>query len=720
MARVSLCYLSLKGLPAPDEGEWEDKDFEMREIDFPFLRYAYQNWSDHADVASSDADTQATVMRFVTDESTVAAAIQAMWFLKSENDVDWDVRKGANALHLCAWFGLTYAVSGLLDQGMEVNSRDPKNALTPLMYACRRGKTAVVSVLLERGACVNSMSNRGSSALFEAVLAGHLEVVKILLANPRIDINAKHSRRSNQTALMIAAQEGKLEIVSILLAHDGLKSNQKDANDNTALSHAIQSEQTTTAVYVLDHIIEPSDLDTTNWKGSSALMLAASCGQNEIVEKLLNKGANSSVRDKQGGGTALLRAVDGGHFETVRIMLGQERVNVHCLDHEERGLLHGAAVGGRVEILRLLLKQGLDVNAADKKGRTPLHDACRQSDFGIVKLLLDAGADSTLKDKAGRKPWTVAWQNGHSTAMKVLEGHEITEQELKGQYPNAGELPVWALTNLGYVDLVRDAIATGKPDLNQRDPDNNSTALHCAVLSDQLELVEMLMVAGMSTDAKDLSLRTPLHLAALLGSVPILTLLLVEATAHDEAIAVNKPDKFGTSPLLLANSNGHMECCLLLIEAGATVPPTKALLKQSLFFLAIEFGKMAAVQRLVQMGADVQMKNMLGLTGLQMAKEGGKSEVEMFLRRSRTSNPEGLRMGMGGTVEERENRKNNVTMATTLSSNALKSSEQSKQVNEPIASSVPSLEARLRALKGPAQFEEVKTTERRVRVPQLA
>ncbi len=725
MTQISLHYLSLKELSLPNEGEWEDKDFEMRALDFPFLTYAYQNWGDHAENASSDPDTQAAVLQFVTDESKIAAAIQAMWFLKSEADVDWDVRKGANALHVCAWFGLTYAVSALLDQGVEVNSRDPKNGLTALMYACRRGKTRVVAVLLERGARINALSKRGGFALYEAVLAGYLDVVKTLLAEPEVDINAQHSMRSKQTALMIAAQEGKVEIASALLTHGRLKVNQKDANEKTALSYAVRYRQAAIAIDIIDRSMEPLDLDSTNWTGSSALMLAASGGQVDIVEKLLGKGADSSIKDKEGGGNALLRAIDGGHLEVVRLLIRHKEVDVHCLDDEGRGLLHGAAVGGRANILCLLLEHKLDVNAADKKGRTPLHDACREGKFEIATALLDAGADHTLKDKAGREPWTVAWQNGHTTIMDLLESHD---RNMGGDHLNVGNLPVWALTKQGYVDLVRDAIATRNPELNERDPDSDYTALHYAVLTNELETVEILLEAGMSIDAKGVALRTPLHLAAMYGSVPILTLLLVEAECHDDAKAVNEPDKFGTSPLLFANEYGHMECCLLLIEAGATIPPSKASLKQSLFFLAIEFGKLEAVQRLVQMGADTQMKTVLGLTGLQLAKEKGKPEVETFLRRRRTSNSEVLGVGMEGTVEEQEEGENNQAVVQGLPNNAPVDLERAEI---PVADPVPSLEERFKALEVPGdrassrrslsrEDNEPESTRRRVRVPQLA
>jgi len=297
-----------------------------------------------------------------------------------------------------------------------------------------------------------------------------------------------------------------------------------------------------------------------------------------------------------------------------------------------------------------------------------------------------------------------------------------------GDHLNVGNLPVWALAKRGNVDLIQDAIATRNPELNQRDPDSNNTALHYAVLANELEIVEILLKAGMSTDAKDVALRTPLHLAAMIGSVPILTLLLAEAECHDDTKAVNGLDKFGTSPLLLANAYGHMECCLLLVEAGATIPPSKASLKQSLFFLAIEFGKLEAVQRLVQMGADTQMKTVLGLTGLQLAKEKGKPGVETFLRRSRTLNTEVLGVGMEGTVEELEEGENNQAVVQELPNNAPIDLE---SANIPVADPVPSLEERFKALEVPGdraisrrslsrEVDDPKSTRRRVRVPQLA
>ena len=55
---------------------------------------------------------------------------------------------------------------------------------------------------------------------------------------------------------------------------------------------------------------------------------------------------------------------------------------------------------------------------------------------------------------------------------------------------------------------------------------------------------------------------------------PVLIALLVEKRCwrgKSKSDCVNKRDKWGVSPLLLAAANGHAECVLLLLRNGADV-----------------------------------------------------------------------------------------------------------------------------------------------------
>jgi len=668
ITRTALHYLSLAQLSVPCQGEWEDKEFEERKRNYPFLVYAYQYWGDHAREAGSDSATRAAVTRFLSDSDAVASSTQAGWYLKSDTAADWDVRKGTNGLHISAWFGLTYAVTSLLDQEFDVDSRDVYGE-TPLMYASRRGQTATVAVLLNRGANVNDVSDRGGFPIFKTVDFNNVEVLKLLLARPDIDVNQANRLKSQFTALMLAIHKNHLENVIALLNQPKLDIAQRDINGGTALSHAIISSNPALATCILNHFGEdPTLLNSTNWVGESALILAAKNGQVVNVKQLLNKGADPSIKDSQGGGTALLRAVDGGCVSTVQLML-KYNAEVHCLHDKGRGLLHGATVGGQKAIVNLLLDKGLDPNVVDENGATPLHDASRCGQWAVAKTLLGAGADASLRDKADRTPWTVAWQNRHLSVMRVLEGkdhYERTESELLGQYPNASALPVWALALHGEKGLVAQAIKERSQEIFYINPDNDDTALHSAILSEspeagQIEILKMLLQAGMAPDARNEYSRTPLHLAAMYGSVPITRLLLEAGNA-----TVDLKDRWGTTSLLMAyaDENKYLECALLLIDAGASIPATKQSMKQSLFFSAIEAGNLTAVINLVNMGADIQVKNVLGYTGLQMAKDGGKVNIEQYLRRNKSMKVPGI--GKEEVIQEEDNEEEERLGALTL------------------------------------------------------
>ena len=90
------------------------------------------------------------------------------------------VSLGERLLH-SARVGAIERVRALLDQGVDVDSKDPC-LQTSLMLASRRGHGALVALLCERGAHVNAASNHGSTALRWATVRGHLGVVKILVA----------------------------------------------------------------------------------------------------------------------------------------------------------------------------------------------------------------------------------------------------------------------------------------------------------------------------------------------------------------------------------------------------------------------------------------------------------------------------------------------------------------------------------------------------------
>ena len=148
------------------------------------------------------------------------------------------------------------------------------------------------------------------------------------------------------------------------------------------------------------------------------------------------------------------------------------------------GPIHDAAREHDVETLRRLLAEGVSPDATDYLDRTPLHRLCRSSHdlAACFKLLRDAGANLEAVD-SGKKPLHLAAINSFPELLSLL---------------------VQARVNL-------DATCVGGTW-------GTMTALHISARMSggrATDCVEILLAAGASVNARDISGRTPFDVALL-------------------------------------------------------------------------------------------------------------------------------------------------------------------------------------------------------------
>ncbi|KAL8913691.1 MAG: hypothetical protein Q9171_001541 [Xanthocarpia ochracea] len=663
IARSCLQYLDRHEFSAPSEGLPEDEEIDKRRVEHPFLQYACSFWGNHASDAGQSEKVHRAITRYLGDAGKVDAFTQLASYLNSEGSENWDVRKGANGLHVAAWFGLTEVIRPLVQSGLDVNSQDPVGGQTPLIFACRRGHPSTVSLLLEQGATVNTRNCQKSTALFDAVIGNHAEVVAILLRKPELNVNEEHLHSAERTALMFAVRNEYFEIVGQLLEDPRTAINKKDLDGCTALTIAAKAGSLISIGYLLEH--NAIDLNATDSNGNSALFHAANQNDGEIVRLLLSAGANPFIKD-QDGGTALLRAIDRGNNAVVEIMLEYDSVDDSIRDDYGRTLLHGSATTGRADIAKMLITNRLDKDAQDNYGRTPLHEASRTGEAEVISLLLAVGANIAITDHWDRSARDVAWMNRQAEVILLLENkpaNAASIQALLSNYPNIEDLPIWSLTNFDQIELLNAAIKDRPGSLFHLDPDTDNTALHTAVLANKPLFLKTLLSAGLSPDALNMQSRTPLHLAVSFNYIPCAQILL----AHRPFPDVNIRDEFHQTPLLITQIKGFYDIAFALIEAGAYIDP-EIIQVQALFFLAVEFGKGKAIERLIDAGAMVGAKNAAGKTAWRIAREvvGIEEDIGDVMRvlRANKSRMVGRRGGSESTVvgeeeedEEDDNRK---------------------------------------------------------------
>jgi ankyrin repeat protein len=134
-------------------------------------------------------------------------------------------------------------------------------------------------------------------------------------------------------------------------------------------------------------------VDSRDAQGRTPLFVAASYGNLEVAEALLNAKADPMARDMYGH-QPMHQAVCADDLEMVDLLMSFG-VSVNVLsDHHGESPLQLAAVSGTPEMVAFLLQNGADVNIRDNSGLTPLRAAsARAKSRGTIELLRRAGAD---------------------------------------------------------------------------------------------------------------------------------------------------------------------------------------------------------------------------------------------------------------------------------------------------------------------------------------
>lgn len=203
--------------------------------------------------------------------------------------------------------------------------------------------------------------NFDEESYFRAAAAGDQMAVNAFLA-AGINPNVLDPERG-ETALIAAATRGDLATVKTLL-DGGADINTRSQLGTTALFRALEKRHTEVADTLVAH--PRLDLNAQSTDGWTVLIYYVTTNREEVVQRLLERGADPNVSD-----------VDG---DTA---------------------LHRAAQYGNLRIMEMLLARGANANAKNKLGGTALMWAAAFGHDQAVTMLLDKGADPKLKDADG-------------------------------------------------------------------------------------------------------------------------------------------------------------------------------------------------------------------------------------------------------------------------------------------------------------------------------
>ncbi|MGB0895033.1 MAG: ankyrin repeat domain-containing protein [Parashewanella sp.] len=347
---------------------------------------------------------------------------------------------GSSALHIAAQAGHEQIVVLLLSYGAKLEATN-HNGCTPLMVAVQNHRLSIVQQLLNQGAKVGAADKAGKNSLhyaFEQRMPGvysykNAEDLLTLLLNsaevadmkmsdkkgmkPAHYLYSATSERVKDTLTGLVDANKYLELKAYLAAQPV---SQELLNQN--LFSAVKSGSAAVVEVLVDNLPKGE-----SWKGSChlALRLAASIGNTEVVNLLLEKGANpnrvGSDSVKASLGLPLMYAVGRNNSAMTQLLLSKS-VKVEAQYSNEFVISQGwraktkiAAganalhVAARIKVhdaVREVLNAGAikkAINQQDDNGDTPLHIAVREKDIVMIAMLREKGASVDIANKKGLK-----------------------------------------------------------------------------------------------------------------------------------------------------------------------------------------------------------------------------------------------------------------------------------------------------------------------------
>ncbi|KAG7461223.1 hypothetical protein MATL_G00207810 [Megalops atlanticus] len=319
--------------------------------------------------------------------------------------------------------------------------------------------------------------------------------------------------------------------------------------------------------------VHPELINGRTHRQQTPLLLASAAERLACVRRLLQKGADPNIPNKNGE-TPLYKACEQENAKIVALLLNfGTQVNKPCLQgwtplHEavcrnnveicEMLLKAGAKIGttnkygitplfiaaqsGRAKTLLFLIRNGADVDSQANDGATALYEASKNGHEEIVELLLSQNADANKAAKSGLLPLHIAAQRGHEGIVSML-----IPKTSRARIRRSGISPLHLAAERNKDEVLEllieagfDVNATLSPDRSSMYEDRRSTALYFAVINNNIDAATMLLEAGANPNLDTFS---PLLVAVRQGCIRTV-ILLVEHGANVNAYIPTHPTSF--------------------------------------------------------------------------------------------------------------------------------------------------------------------------------
>jgi ankyrin repeat protein len=399
-------------------------------------------------------------------------------------------------------------IQAQLDAGVDLNQLNRTGSSVIVRAGNTMAGEEVWQFLINRGARLTEKQLEGREAIFWVAKGGAPEAVRLVLAQPGVDVNTLDKSHRNAFAHAVRLQPD-VEVYRELI-RAGVDIHRRDVTGRTAMHEAamrtryvhlfeffhslglsyddldhngwnpfLNAAWRNPIFDVVVHLAQFSEIDQVGHDGLNAAMLAAENNPNgKVFRWLLDQGLSVDGRDEHGA-TALIRAGrNSAEVASQLLAMGQD---VNAVDHHGNTpfIMAGYAQVHAPDLFRLFADSGADVQAVNHNGANALMVALengwlyKRGPQNIRLLMQEYGLRPTPPLADGSTALTIAAEANQSAEilrLPVAAGADVNAADANGMTP----LMIYAADtyNTGAIDYL---IATGA-DLKQTNASGQTAA----------------------------------------------------------------------------------------------------------------------------------------------------------------------------------------------------------------------------------------------------
>uniref|UniRef100_A0A7N6C2K2 VPS9 domain-containing protein n=1 Tax=Anabas testudineus TaxID=64144 RepID=A0A7N6C2K2_ANATE len=326
-------------------------------------------------------------------------------------------------------------------------------------------------------------------------------------------------------------------------------------------------------------------------RGYTPLHAAAVCGQAQLIDVLVHKGAPVNATDYHALTPLHLSCQRG--YQGVTLLLLHYKANTDAQDNNGNTPLHLACMYGHEDCVKALVYydvQSCRLDLQNDKGDTPLHVAARWGYEGIIQVLLENGASTDILNKIKESPLQCALNSKHLPSNTVSSSSQSPSRSPQASECSSRRSSISSTSSLGSevkpeaervrhreVEKLLRAVADGDIEMvrylldwmDEEEEDEGevqSDALLCHPLCQCPNCAPTQKAGALSVNSHNVDGFTPLHVSALHGHSALAALLI----RHGSNALVNVTNLQGNTALHEAVRGGHQVVVEELLKAGAS------------------------------------------------------------------------------------------------------------------------------------------------------